>query len=388
MLNGLMILSIKLGNKAFVPGEWFEACHSFESFGTYKGDFEITQEMISDFVANFKAGAFRRWQDEAGNFRLKVNYDHYFGQKAGWITDAKEEPKTMADGSMKKSLWLKADWLPDAVTANRKGYYEYFSIEYVTSYKDDQNQKEFKNVLTGGALTDDPFAMELEPMAMSMFEQKRDEKKKLKDEEEKQTEEQEKLKKEADEMDKIILALKAAGVKLSDNPSEQEVMLAYSKLMEDKKALETKLATSEGTVTTLTDANTKLTKDLDDIKETQKKELAAVNKKRFEELSKKALKDGKLDPAEVKEGSEHLFYKMLTDERFDEAEKLLEMLSKKDVVKGTGGDGSYGNLTDDAAYAQAIKDYAVKNKCTVLQADEILRVEKAKVLAAQKQEGK
>ena len=194
-------------------GDWFEACHSFKSMGTYKGDFAITDQMILDFVANFKAGVVRRWITLDGGFRLRSDIEHW-GPFAGWIVDARVDEKTLSTGEKVKVLMLRCDLAADAVKAIKTQGKEYFSIEYFADdppYTDDQTGKVTVNVLTGGAFTDSPFCQEVAPMKMSVLKQKHEEQVALVKAEETQKNSK---KEELSKMKTIVATLGVAGIAL------------------------------------------------------------------------------------------------------------------------------------------------------------------------------
>lgn len=352
------IVAIKLSAEnrlSLISGDWFEATHSFGSSGTYKGDFGITDIMILDFVKNFKAGVVRRWPDGKGGFRLKLNFDHWAGDFAGWINDVKVGEKQLSTGETVKTLMMKADVTPDAQAANKMEGYEYTSIEYFASdpmYVDDQTGQQTANVLTGGALTSDPFVMEIEPMALSTLVKKHEDAEKLTKEEGLKNQKKEELSK----MKTIIATLGTVGVKLSNDASEESVNAEVIALANGKKEAETKLSTVSVELSNakkeLSEAQTELSK----IKDAQAEALKKDREEKITALKTTAVSSMKLSKAELEEKDvkkQKLFVKLLSLDDLSLAEQELEDMKKKEEVTPEG-------IPDGTPEGLSVEDSRVK----------------------------
>ena len=341
------VVKFKLDNKlALTDGAWFEACHAINSKGTSKGNLSITDEMLEMFVDNFKAGVVRRYLKD-GAPRLLINYEHYFDTKAGWILDAEIRDKKLSNGDTIKSLWLKPSWLSDAAEAIKNDKYEYFSIEFDREFYDDQNNITAENVLTGGALTNNPFVMELETISLSVLTEKREN-----DREEKK-------------MKELLTALKSDGIELSDDATVIDVATAFKTILTEKKDAETKLAeTSEK----LTASETKLTET-----ETALTDLTAAHTEVSEKLTASEKQIDEINAEKLTAEKTNLIENAIKDLKFSKAEcspdgvfgKLIEKdieLAREFVEKAsvrfevTGSNSQIETLTSDEARAAEMKE--------------------------------
>ena len=353
-LRGAYVIPVKL-SKAMIEGDWFMACHEYQSDGTSKGDISISAEEMADFVSNFKAGIVRRWPDKNGMFRLKINYEHWGSTFAGWIVDAELREKKLTTGQTVKALWLKAEWTSDAATAIEKEELNYFSIEYFSGdklYRDDQTGKTYRNVLVGGALTNDPFVMEMEPMALSTLEEMRKQKEALT---------APKIQVKEDDM-KILLST----LKLAESATEADAVSAVTKLTVAHDDLATKLSVKEAEVTKLTkelaDSKTLLSAEQEKVKAFEKKEkdtLTKVAEERKAQLIKLAIsgdaskgeKIGKCSKADCEPTG---FFGKLLEKDMDLAEEFLST-AKVTGFKTVGGSDET-TLSTDEQMAKRMKE--------------------------------
>lgn len=348
LTGDLLVISRKLSaaeQLSVVKGDWFEACHSFKSSGTYKGDFSITDQMILDFVANFKAGVVRRWATDTG-FRLRADIEHW-GPYAGWIVDCKVEEKTLSTGEKVKVLMLKCDLAADAVTAIKTQGKEYFSIEYFADnppYLDDQTGKQTANVLTGGAFTDSPFCQEVAPMKMSILKQKQEEQATLKAQADTKIQKKEELSK----MKIIVATLGTMGIKLSSEPSEDAVVDAIKTLSAQRDEARTELSTVKAEIVTVKKSLSEKENEIKTMKDAQAEEVKKAREQKLSALKEEAVKSMKLSKAEIEQtdvSKQHVFVKMLSLEDLSYAEGVLASLPKQVAVKGTEGSAPEGQLS-------------------------------------------
>ncbi len=116
----------------------------------YYGPMRITQQVLSEFVANFKANV--RRQD------LPIDYFHESDREAaGWFLDV----YLSGDG---KELWGKAKWTPRAQQMLADGELKYFSADFYFEWTDPETGVAYKNVLNGGGLVNRPFIKDMKPV--------------------------------------------------------------------------------------------------------------------------------------------------------------------------------------------------------------------------------
>ena len=321
---------------AFISGDWFEACHSFKSEGTYNGSFGVSDQMILDFVANYKAGVVRRWPDSKGGFRLLSEIEHW-GPFGGWIIDVKAGEKILSTGEKVKSLLIKCDFPADAVTANKTQGKEYYSITYCTDnppYTDDQTGKVTANVLTGGALTDSPFVMEIEPIKLSVLKQKQETQLSL---EKVEAEKTNSKKEELSKMKTIVATLGTCGIQLQSEASPEAVNAAILSLSKAKSETETKLSTKEAELITTKKELSDKTDELKKVVEANKAEAVKAHETKLSALKDEAFKSMKLSKAELDEKDvtkQKSFVKALSLDDLSIAESILKDLPKKIEVAG------------------------------------------------------
>lgn len=288
-------------------GDWFEACHVFRSKGTFRGDFEITEQDLHDFVNNFRNAVNRRYISAEGKQELHIDYDHYMDgakgyEAAGWIVDIKVENKVLPNGSTQATLYLKPKWTVRAQQLIADGAYRYFSIEFDRDYYDDQSGKTARNVLAGGALTNDPFVTEMEPISLSaLIELRKAEK--LKAEEAAQT--KQKLK-EAERMKNLLVLLSAAGKKLSDNAGENEIETAVREIIDESKSAKADAEEAKAALTKAEEAKKEAEDKLSAIEAEKKAEAEKAAEAKLSALKEQAVVSGKFTPGELADATHDL----------------------------------------------------------------------------------
>jgi hypothetical protein len=389
-LKNQSIIAIKLtaeNRLALKEGDWFEATHSFDSTGTYKGTFAITDAMILDFVRNFKNGTVRRWPDANGRFRLKLNFEHWASEFAGWIVDVKAEDKTLSTGQRVKSLWMKAQVTPDAIKANKVEGKEYTSIEYYGSdpvYVDDQTGQATANVLVGGALTSDPFCMELMPMALSTLTQKHEEREAQRAEQLRiENDLKNQKKEEQSKMKQIIAILGTKGIKLSAEASEEAIVEAITTLSKGRDEAVGELSTVKAELITVKGTLSTKETELKTIKDAQAAVLAKAREEKITALKVLAVTDIKLSKAEIEEtdpAKQHVFVKQLSLEDLSFAEGTLALMSKKVAPTGKATDGT--QLSGEEAIIASAKGLQIEAEKVGKKLSHAEAYEKAKAIAA------
>lgn len=112
---------------------------------------EITQAMLDDYVANWKAGVY--------GTDLQVNLSHdREGVAAGWIKNL------FRDGDILKAT---VEWTPLGEEQVSTKQFRYISSELAPSYPDHKTGEKVKNVFIGCALTNVPAVKGLAPVALS-----------------------------------------------------------------------------------------------------------------------------------------------------------------------------------------------------------------------------
>lgn len=116
------------------------------------GDMSINYADIREFQANFNAGI------RKGVF-ITAGHEGFEELPAvAWIT----EVEARDDG-----LWGMVDWNNEGRELLSDKAFKFFSPEFYRDYEDPQTHEQYKNVLTGGALTKSPYFKELAPVIFS-----------------------------------------------------------------------------------------------------------------------------------------------------------------------------------------------------------------------------
>jgi hypothetical protein len=117
------------------------------------GKMIITQETLDDMINNFNA-------------RLRKGV--YFTEGHP-IADEELPAVAWVTGLRKLGESLKAvvEWTQDGMELLQKRSYKFFSPEFYFTYEDPETRQKYKNVLTGGALTNRPYFKSLEAVMLS-----------------------------------------------------------------------------------------------------------------------------------------------------------------------------------------------------------------------------
>lgn len=116
------------------------------------GTIVITAADIREFVQNFDAGIRKGVPITAGHEgSLEL-------PAVGWITQVEARD----DG-----LWGMVEWNEEGKELLSDKAFKFFSPEFYRDYEDAQNHEQYRNVLTGGALTKAPYFKELEAVVFS-----------------------------------------------------------------------------------------------------------------------------------------------------------------------------------------------------------------------------
>lgn len=111
----------------------------------------ITDQMLSDIVTNFKSGAY--------GSDIQVNLGHNRdGEAAGWLRDLYVKDRV---------LFAEVEWTPLGLEKIESKQFKYTSSEISLSAIHFKNQTKVKNVLIGVALTNIPAVKGMEPVALS-----------------------------------------------------------------------------------------------------------------------------------------------------------------------------------------------------------------------------
>lgn len=116
------------------------------------GEIVITDSDIREFAMNFNAGI------RKGVF---ITAGHEGAQElpaVAWFTQVE---------ARETGLWGSVDWNDDGKELLSNKAYKFFSPEFYQQYEDSQTHQQYRNVLTGGALTKEPYFKELTPIVFS-----------------------------------------------------------------------------------------------------------------------------------------------------------------------------------------------------------------------------
>lgn len=129
--------------QAFPLGKWKHPVY---------GAIEMTKERVARFVKNLN--------DKITDNQLHVDFRHKRdpakgGEAAGWIA--------MAEDRGDDGLWINIEWTDDAAKEIKERKWKYFSPEYADDWENNKGDK-FQDVLLGGAVTNQPFLREIQPI--------------------------------------------------------------------------------------------------------------------------------------------------------------------------------------------------------------------------------
>lgn len=123
------------------------------------GTIDFNLDRVTRFCSNIKAKV--RGQD------LDIDYDHKKRQDiaAGWIQDA--EVRTGNPDPKLNGLWILVEFTPKAKEQIRAKEYRYFSPEFLDEWTNPINGVTYKDVMTGGGITNRPFLKDIVPLNLS-----------------------------------------------------------------------------------------------------------------------------------------------------------------------------------------------------------------------------
>lgn len=124
------------------------------NFKHHQGSFELKESHIDDMIENFEKGS--------NGIEPAINYNHEIHAKAaGWPVSMKKVTieKQLSDGTKTSQVGIdmKVKWTPAGAKAIRDKEFKHFSIEFAFEHVNSETREKFKNVVTGGALTNKPF---------------------------------------------------------------------------------------------------------------------------------------------------------------------------------------------------------------------------------------
>jgi cation transport regulator ChaB/phage I-like protein len=167
----------KAGFRKGMSGEWMKASEAkFESlhyitFAEVKnnkveimrtgnwshpkyGNFTITENDIDGFVKHFT--------DNVRGIDIAIDLEHgetvHAGAAAGWVKSLERSGN---------SLLAEIEWTDLGKNQLAENKYKYFSPEFTFSYKDNETNQQYTNVLLGGSLTNRPFIKKMAPVLLS-----------------------------------------------------------------------------------------------------------------------------------------------------------------------------------------------------------------------------
>ena len=142
-------------------GVWIQAAPTGNFEHPVYGDVSLDNERITRFINHFNANVYG--QD------LPIFYEH-FGmdaskglKAAGWVIGMEQRDA---------SMWWKVKFTPEATQEIKNGEWKYFSAEWYNEWtdpesKDGETRITYKDVASGGALTNQPFYKNMVPLNFS-----------------------------------------------------------------------------------------------------------------------------------------------------------------------------------------------------------------------------
>lgn len=153
--NTILLPHISLSDIELEDGEYNSTIQGV-SEGTYYhplyGVLEFNQKFHQQLADNFNEGVVET--------DICIDWDHNAGPAAGWINNI----DVRDDG-----LYLDIKWTKDGARDINTNRYKYFSPTIVSKWKHPKTQKEYENVLFGGALTNRPFLKDMSPVSLHEY---------------------------------------------------------------------------------------------------------------------------------------------------------------------------------------------------------------------------
>jgi hypothetical protein len=222
---------VDLRTNVLAEGAVTQWMHAFP-FGQYKHPLYGKIIMTPEKARQMAEGV----NDKIREIDIAIDYDHEPGKAAGWVKAAEVRDS---------GLWLFVEWTPTAVESLRKGEYRYFSPEIMGEWTHPKTGVVYKNVLTGGGLTNKPFLKDILPVNLSEV---------LGGEWQYDVEgnvifnDRIVVHKLGGEMDLLKKIASALGITLADDANEEAVIAAF-------QALKPKEALSESVIQSLVESN-------------------------------------------------------------------------------------------------------------------------------------
>ena len=114
------------------------------------GKFEITAQMLSEMVKNFRA--------RVRGVDIAIDYAHESDKvAAAWIVDLE------LGGANNEELWAKVKWTPAGAQKLADREYRYLSADFTFDYQDNESLVKFGPVLLGAGLTNRPVVKNMAP---------------------------------------------------------------------------------------------------------------------------------------------------------------------------------------------------------------------------------
>jgi len=146
-----IIFPIKLSEEGAVPGDIHVLPIGAWDHPVY-GKIVINQNDIQEFIQNFEAGLRKGISVTAGHEAIDEK------PAVGWV----KELYARGDG-----LGAKVEWNEEGKELLKNKKFKYFSPEFYREYEDPETREIYKNVFTGGALTNKPYFKGLEAIVLS-----------------------------------------------------------------------------------------------------------------------------------------------------------------------------------------------------------------------------
>lgn len=259
------------------------------------GNFEINDNTINNIITNFN-------NKVRG---IDISFDLEHGTTANKSEAVCWVKKLIKDGSR---LMAEVDWTELGKKKIKDKSFKYFSPEFKFKYEDSESGKKYEDVLLGGGLTNRPFIKNMCPIMLSeqMEEEYKNETSNLYYID---TNIKKKKKEDSQMNDKIL-----SNLKLSETATEEEILTAVNKLIEDSnnvESLTTKLNEETEKTKTLTkkvdELTVKLNESMDSKSDAEKEniklseEIDKINSRLklsdWNNLYTVALNEGKMTPA-------------------------------------------------------------------------------------------
>lgn len=257
------------------------------------GDFTIGPDDLKAFKENFDGNVL--------GIQVQANFDH--GQSIAHGTKASGWIKQLTIKAEGNELWATVEWTEEAVRGIKAKEWRYSSAELRWVWKHPETGKEHKKVLTGLALTNQPFIKGMQPIAAS--------------EHKNQTERTKPM-----ELNEIIATLLTKhGINFSELQAKAGQVVTLTSQLGEANASVVKLTTENGLLTAKVE---KIEKE--------------VGEAKFSALVERAVKEGRVTKAFADKNLRAIFDK----QGIELAESIVNDLPENGAVKATTTVGSGG----------------------------------------------